>query len=152
MSYLVLVQCTYIITVNAGVSIIGGANLVGQMTAGYSTSSTAFSQNINLAINYSGLTGNTSNQWALNSSNIISVSSTTTYHLQIQCSSQGYNILKVLVHLEQSESASEELWSFIPTPSEIGLFLRVPWLPTIKLNYFAILFLKVYIQWKIIYI
>ena len=77
---------TYMITINAGVSIIGGANLVGQMTAGYSTSSTAFSQNINLAIIYSGVTGNTGNQWTLNSSNIISVASTTTYHLLLQCS------------------------------------------------------------------
>ena len=75
----------YIITVNACVSIIGGANLVGQMIAGYSTSSTAFSQNINLAINHSGVTGNTGNQWSLNSSNIIYVASTTTYHLLVQC-------------------------------------------------------------------
>ena len=77
---------TYIITVNAGVSIVGGTTLVGQMTAGYSTSSTAFSQNINLAINYSGVTANVGNQWVLTSSNIISVASTTTYNLLIQCS------------------------------------------------------------------
>ena len=77
---------TYMITVNAGVNIIGGANLVGQLQAGYSTSSTAFSQNINLAIEYAGVTGNTGNKWTLNSSNIITVASTTTYYLLVQCS------------------------------------------------------------------
>ena len=56
------------------------------MLAGYSTSSTGLSQNINLAIiNAGGITYNIGNQWTLNSSNVISVASTTTYYLQIQC-------------------------------------------------------------------
>jgi len=81
-----LVAGTYIITVNACVAVITGTTTVGQMLAGYSTSSTGLSQNINLAIlNGGGVTYNIGNQWSLNSSNIITVASTTTYYLQIQC-------------------------------------------------------------------
>ena len=80
-----LVAGTYIITVNACVAVISGSTIVGQMLAGYSTSSTGLSQNINLAILNGGATYNIGNQWALNSSNIITVASTTLYYLQIQC-------------------------------------------------------------------
>lgn len=81
-----LVAGTYIITVNACVAVITGTTTVSQMLAGYSTSSTGLSQNINLAIlNGGGVTYNIGNQWSLNSSNIITVVSTTTYYLQIQC-------------------------------------------------------------------
>ena len=81
-----LVAGTYIITVNACVAVISGTTTVGQMLAGYSTSSTGLSQSINLAIlNGGGVTYNIGNQWSLNSSNIITVASTTTYYLQIQC-------------------------------------------------------------------
>ena len=62
---------TYIITVNAGVDIINGSTIVIQMLAGYSTSSTGLSQNINLAILNGGATYNIGNKWTLNSSNII---------------------------------------------------------------------------------
>jgi hypothetical protein len=56
------------------------------LLAGYSTSSTGLSQNINLAIiNGGGVVYNIGNQWTLNSSNIISHTSTTSYWLQIQC-------------------------------------------------------------------
>jgi len=81
-----LVAGTYIITVNACVAVISGTTTVGQMLAGYSISSTGLSQSINLAIlNGGGVTYNIGNQWSLNSSNIITVASTTTYYLQIQC-------------------------------------------------------------------
>ena len=55
------------------------------MLAGYSTSSTSLSQSINLAILNGGGTYSTGNQWVLKSSNIITVSTTTTYYLLIQC-------------------------------------------------------------------
>ena len=81
-----LVAGTYIITINACVSVIGGTTTCGQLLAGYSTSSGGLSQNINLAIlNAGGVTFNIGNQWTLNSSNIIVVASTTLYYLQIQC-------------------------------------------------------------------
>ena len=80
-----LVAGTYIITVNACVAVISGSTIVGQMLAGYSTSSTSLSQSINLAILNGGGTYSTGNQWVLTSSNIITVSTTTTYYLLIQC-------------------------------------------------------------------
>ena len=81
-----LVSGTYIITINACVAVISGTTTCGQLLAGYSTNSTGLSQNINLAIlNAGGITYNIGNQWILNSSNIISHTSTTTYYLQIQC-------------------------------------------------------------------
>ena len=97
-----LVAGTYIITVNACVAVISGTTTVGQILAGYSTSSTSLSQNINLAINNCGnITFNIGNQWTLNSSNIISHTSTTTYYLQIQCTfgtASRCNMFKEIQH------------------------------------------------------
>jgi len=77
---------TYIITINACVAVISGTTTCGQLLAGYSTSSTGLSQNENLAIlNGGGVIYNIGNQWTLNSSNIISVASTQSYWLQVQC-------------------------------------------------------------------
>lgn len=78
---------TYIITVNACVSVTGGTTTVGQMMAGYSSDFDRFSQNVNLAIlNGGSVTYNIGDQWSLNSSNIIVNSFTNqTYFLGIRC-------------------------------------------------------------------
>jgi hypothetical protein len=78
---------TYIITVNACVSVTGGTTTVGEMMAGYSSTYGEFSQNINLAIlNGGSVTYNTGDRWSLNSSNVITNSlSNQTYYLGIKC-------------------------------------------------------------------
>jgi len=78
---------TWIITMNAGMSVITGSTTVAQVLAGYSTSSTALSQNINLAIINGGLiTYGVGAQWVLTSTNIVSPATTTTYYLLVQAS------------------------------------------------------------------
>ena len=78
---------TWIITVNCGVSVVTGSTTVGQLLSAYSTSSTALSQNINLAIINAGtITYTVGCQWVLATSNIVTPTVTTTYYLLVQCS------------------------------------------------------------------
>lgn len=77
---------TWSVSVNCCVAVITGVTTVGEMLAGYSTSSTALSQSTNLSIiNAGSYNYNIGNQWCLSSANTIVVSSTTTYYMITRC-------------------------------------------------------------------
>ena len=77
---------TWSVSVNCCVAVITGVTTVGEMLAGYSTSSTALSQSTNLSIiNAGSYNYNVGNQWCMTSANTIVVSSTTTYYMITRC-------------------------------------------------------------------
>lgn len=77
---------TWSVSINCCVAVITGTTTVGELLAGYSTSSTGLSQTGNLSIiNAGSFTYNVGNQWCLTSTNTIVVSSTTTYYMLTRC-------------------------------------------------------------------
>ena len=83
---MVLDAGTYMITINCELMTVTGTTTISQMVAGYSTSSTSFSQNKNLAIihGYGSTLYPVGARHSLNSCNILVNGSTLTYYMIVQ--------------------------------------------------------------------
>ena len=76
----------FILTVHACVAVINGNTTIGQIAAGYSTSTTAWSQSNQLAIQHlAGGNFNIGNQWVLHSTAIVQNTTARNYYLLVEC-------------------------------------------------------------------
>ena len=79
---------TYIVSVNACVSVITGTTAISQILAGLSTSTTTLSQSTSLGISHLGNSTAypVGAQWIIHNSNTFSLTGGTTYYMLVQCS------------------------------------------------------------------